>query len=53
MVKFEKELPYGISNYEELVDDGYEYVDKTMYLEKLENLSEKVKHLLNYVELCR
>ena len=36
-----KKLPYGISNYEELIDDGYYYVDKTMYIEKLENLAEK------------
>ncbi len=34
-------LPYGISNYEEIVRDGYEYIDKTKYIEKLENLSEK------------
>lgn len=34
-------LPYGISNYEEIIRDGYEYVDKTKYIEKLENLSEK------------
>ena len=33
-------LPYGISNYEEIIRDGYEYVDKTKYIEKLENLSE-------------
>ena len=36
-----KKLPYGISNYEELIQDGYYYVDKTMYIEKLENLAEK------------
>ncbi len=36
-----KKLPYGISNYEELVEDGYYYVDKTHYIEKLEKLSEK------------
>ena len=36
-----KKLPYGISNYEEIIRDGYEYVDKTKYIEKLENLSEK------------
>ena len=35
-----KKLPYGISNYEEIVEDGYYYVDKTMYIEKLENLAE-------------
>ena len=36
-----KKLPYGISNYEEIINDGYEYVDKTMYIEKLEKLAEK------------
>ncbi len=36
-----KKLPYGISNYEELIEDGYLYVDKTLYIEKLENLAEK------------
>ena len=36
-----KKLPYGISNYEELVEDGYYYVDKTKYIEKLESLAEK------------
>ena len=36
-----KKLPYGISNYEELIQDGYYYADKTMYIEKLESLAEK------------
>ena len=36
-----KKLPNGISNYEELIEDGYLYVDKTMYIEKMENLSDK------------
>ena len=36
-----KKLPYGISNYEELIEDNYYYVDKTMYIEMLENLAEK------------
>ena len=36
-----KKLPQGISNYEELVNDGYCYVDKTKYIEKLENFSNK------------
>ena len=36
-----KKLPYGISNYEELIEDGYYYVDKTMYIEKLESIPEK------------
>ena len=36
-----KKLPNGISNYAELVQDGYIYVDKTKYIEKLENLTDK------------
>ena len=36
-----KKLPYGISNYEELIEDNYYYVDKTEYIEKLEKLAEK------------
>ena len=34
-------MPYGISNFEELITEDYYYVDKTMYIEKLENLPEK------------
>ena len=36
-----KKLPYGISDYESLVENDYYYVDKTMYIEKLENLAER------------
>ncbi len=36
-----KKSPYGISNYEELIEDDYYYVDKTKYIENLENLAEK------------
>ena len=36
-----KKMPYGISNFEELITENYYYVDKTKYIEKLENLSEK------------
>ena len=35
-----KKLPYGISDYERLVENEYYYIDKTMYIEKLENLAE-------------
>ena len=37
-----KKLPYGISNYEELITDEYYYVDKTPYIEKLENKQTKL-----------
>ena len=40
-VVYVKKLPYGISNYEELIMDNYYYVDKTKYIEKLENIAEK------------
>ncbi len=30
-------LPYGISNFARLIEDGYYYVDKTRYIEQLEN----------------
>lgn len=36
-----KKLPYGISNYEELIEGNYYYCDKTMYIKKLEDLAEK------------
>ena len=36
-----KKLPYGISNYEELIEDNYYYVDKTKFIEMLENLAQK------------
>ena len=41
VVRNRKKLPYGISNYEQLIEEGYYYVDKTRYMEKLENLPEK------------
>ena len=36
-----KKLPYGISNYEQLINDNYYYVDKTKYIEQLENIPER------------
>ena len=38
-------LPYGISDYRKLKENGYYYVDKTMYLEKLENAKEQLVYL--------
>ncbi len=35
-----KKLPYGISDYQRLIENEYYYVDKTKHIEKLENLSE-------------
>ena len=51
-----KKLPYGISNYEKIVENNYYYVDKTEYIEKLENLAEpnimflRPRNLKNYME---
>lgn len=36
-----RQLPKGISNYEDIVRENRIYVDKTMYIEKLEKLSDK------------
>lgn len=33
-----KKLPYGISNYKTIAQENYIYVDKTMYIEKLEDM---------------
>ena len=41
-----RKLPNGISNYETIVRENYIYVDKTMYIEKLENLSDRTIMLL-------
>ena len=38
-------IPYGISDYKELKTEGYYYVDKTMYLEKLEDVGKKLVYL--------
>ena len=35
-----KKLPYGISDYEKIQENNYYYLDKTEYIEKLENLPE-------------
>ena len=36
-----KKLQYGISNFEQLINENYYYVDKTNYIEQLENVSER------------
>ena len=38
-------LPYGLSDYEEIITDNYFYVDKTMYLEKLEDVGKRIVYL--------
>ena len=36
-----KKLPIGVDNYETIVEENYYYVDKTKYIERLENLSSR------------
>jgi hypothetical protein len=36
-----KKIIYGISNYKMAREDNYLYIDKTQYIEKLENINEK------------
>ena len=33
-------LPYGISNFERMIRDGYYYVDKTRYIKYIEDYDE-------------
>ena len=40
-----KKIPYGIINYQELIEQNYYYVDKTMYLEKLERVGKTLFYL--------
>ena len=41
-----KKLPYGESNFEEVITGGYYYIDKTQYINKLENADSKYIFLL-------
>ena len=34
-----KKIPYGMTDFESIIRDGYYYVDKTQYIEKIENIS--------------
>ena len=36
-----RKLPNGISNYEKIIEENRIYVDKTMYIEKMEDLADK------------
>ena len=38
-------IPYGISNYKKLKEEGFVYVDKTMFLSMLENVGETLIYL--------
>ena len=37
-----KKIPYGISDYEELISENYYYVDKTKYLGDIENAGKRI-----------
>ena len=40
-----KKIPYGICNYRKLQEEGYVYIDKTSYLERLENVGSALVYL--------
>ena len=40
-----KKIPYGIIDYQELQTENYEYIDKTMYLQKLEDVGKRLIYL--------
>ena len=40
-----KKIPYGITHYKDLILEDYYYVDKTMYLEKLEDIGKVLVYL--------
>ena len=40
-----KKIPYGITNFKELIENNYYYVDKTMYLSNLERAGNVLVYL--------
>ncbi len=40
-----EKIPYGIMNFKTLIEENYYYVDKTMYLEKLEKMTDALINL--------
>ena len=40
-----KKLPYGQTDYKKIIDNNMYYVDKTMYLQKLEDMEDKIIYL--------
>ena len=40
-MKQRKKIPYGISNFKKLIDEDYYFIDKTKYIELLENFNEQ------------
>ena len=45
-MKMPKKIPYGISNYESLRTENYAYVDKTRFIEQIENEPTKYQFLI-------
>ena len=41
-----KKIPYGLSNFADLIESGYAYVDKTRYIELLENENNRFQFLI-------
>jgi len=41
-----KKIPYGLSNFADLIESGYAYVDKTRYIELLENENNRYQFLI-------
>ena len=41
-----RRLPIGISDYKELIDEGFYYVDKTDYIPKLEDYNAPILLLM-------
>ena len=46
MMKTPKKIPYGLSNYEMIRSENYVYVDKTKFIEMLENENNKYHFLI-------
>jgi hypothetical protein len=42
----QKKIPYGQSNFADLIESGYAYVDKTRYIEHLENENNRYQFLI-------
>ena len=36
-----KKIPYGLSDYKDIKENNYYFIDKTHFIEKLENLNER------------
>jgi len=41
-----KKIPYGLSDYKDIIERGCYFIDKTPYIEKLENLNESYQIFL-------